>query len=571
MYTTRPIVTGKTGVVAAGHHLATSAGLKMFARGGNAVDAGVAAGFALAVLKPHENSLGGECPILIYSPSEGRVVAINGQGTAPRKATMAWFREQGINLIPGDGLLAPTVPAMFASYATALMRYGRLTLREVVQPAIEICEQGFPLYLALYNALLGNQQHFLDDYPSTAAVYLPDGQVPQIGSIVRNPALAQTYRRLAEVEDAAQSQGREQAINAAVDYFYRGKIAGQILDFARETPVKDVTGQAHTTLLEREDFAAFATKIEQPVAVDYRGCRVIKCGPWTQGPVFLQQLRLLEGFPLGEMAHNGPEYIHAVIECAKLAFADRERYYGDPDFVKVPFDYLFSDAHAAELRAKINPHLANNEPLWETPEQQHADVYTGDTTHLDVIGGDGLMISATPSGGWIPTSPVIPELGFPLGTRAQVFSLIEGHPNALAPGKRPRTTLTPSLAFRDGKPWIVFGTPGGDMQDQWTLQFFLNAVDFGMNLQASVDAPSFHTNHFINSFYPKNPGDGTVFVEEGISLDTLRRLQAHGHKIHLLPAHNNGEVCAVAINPATGLLEGAASSKGSGQAYAAGW
>lgn len=571
MYTTRPIVTGRTGVIAAGHHLATSAGLKMFSLGGNAVDAGVAAGFALAVLKPHENGLGGECPMLIYSPAEGRPVAVNGQGTAPKAATLQWFRERGITLIPGDGLLGATVPAMFGSYATALARYGRLTLREVLAPAIELAGRGYPVYGALHNALAGNRERFLNEWSSTAEVYLPDGQVPAVGTVLRNPALANTFQRLAEAEDTARGQGREAAIRSAVDLFYRGEIADQFLDFARNTPVHDAGGEAHAALLDREDFAGFETKVVAPVAADYRDCRVFKCGPWTQGPVFLQQLRLLEGFPLRELGHNTPDYIHAVIECAKLAFADRERYYGDPEFVNVPFDRLFSDEYTRAQHARIDPNLANNGPLWNQPGAEAPPVYTGDTTHLDVIDGDGLMMSATPSGGWIPSSPVIPELGFPPGTRAQCFSLREDHPNGLRPGKRPRITLTPSLAFRGGKPWIVFGTPGGDMQDQWTLQFFLNAVDFGMDPQAAIDAPSFHTNHFINSFYPKNPGDGTVFSEEGIPAETLRELQARGHRIHLLPANSNGEVCAVAINPATGLREGAASSKGSGQAYAAGW
>lgn len=571
MYTTRPIVTGRTGVIAAGHHLATSAGLKMFARGGNAVDAGVAAGFALAVLKPHENGLGGECPILIYSPAEGKTVAVNGQGTAPRAATLGWFREHGMALIPGDGLLGATVPAMFGSYCTALARYGRLTLDEVLAPAIELAGQGYPVYGALHNALNAHRERFVSEWTSTAEVYLSGGRVPAVGTVLCNPALAHTLQRLAAAESAAKGQGREAAIRAAVDCFYRGEITDDFLDFARNTPVRDASGAAHTTLLDREDCAGFQTKVEAPVAVDYRDCRVFKCGPWTQGPVFLQQLRLLEGFPLGELGHNTPAYIHAVVECAKLAFADRERYYGDPAFVRVPFDRLFSDAYTEAQRARIDSRRANNGPLWEEPVEDVPSVYTGDTTHLDVIDGDGLMMSATPSGGWIPSSPVIPALGFPLGTRAQVFSLREDHPNGLQPGKRPRTTLTPSLAFRGGKPWIVFGTPGGDAQDQWTLQFFLNAVEFGMDLQAAIDAPSFHTDHFINSFYPKNPGDGTVYVEEGIPLETLRDLQARGHKLHLLPASNNGEVCAVAINPATGLREGAASSKGSGQAYAVGW
>lgn len=571
MYTTRPVVTGRRGVLAAGHHLATSAGMKMFALGGNAVDAGVAAGFALAVLKPHENTLGGECPILLYDPTERRVVAISGQGTAPRAATPAWFRERGIDLIPGDGLLGATVPGMFGAYAAALAGYGCLPLHTVLQPAIELAALGYPLYPALRNALLAHQERFRTEWPSTADVFLADGQVPELGSLVTQPALAETFTRLAETAETALSHGREKAIRAAVDLFYRGEIAEQILDFARHTPIRDASGQAHTTLLDREDFAGYRTRVEAPVSIDYHGCRVFKCGPWTQGPVFLQQLRLLEGFPLAAMGHNSAAYLHTLVECAKLAFADRERYYGDPDFVQVPFDRLFSDDYNAAQRARIDPHRANNAPLWDEPVPCEGRSVTGDTTHLDVIDGNGLMMSATPSGAWIPSSPIMPALGFPLGTRAQVFSLRDGHPNQLQPGKRPRTTLTPALAFRDSQPWMVFGTPGGDAQDQWTLQFFLNVVHFGLDLQRAIDEPAVHTNHFINSFYPKNPGDGTIIAEEGIALETLRTLQALGHRLHLAPPHTSGEVCAVARNPVTGLIEGAASSKGSWQAYAFGW
>jgi len=568
MYTTRPVVAGRTGVLAAGHHLAASAGLKMFALGGNAVDAGVAAGVALAVLKPHENTLGGECPILLYHPGQRRVVAVSGQGTAPRAATLDWFRARGIALIPGDGLLGATVPGLFGAYAAVLAAYGRLALPQVLAPAIALAELGFPLYPALRHALNAHQQRFRDEWPSTAEVFLADGRVPAPGALIRQPALARTLARLAET---AHGRERAEGIRAAVDDFYRGEIAGQMLDFARHTPVRDATGAAHTALLDRDDLANYRTRIEEPVAADFRGCRVFKCGPWTQGPVFLQQLRLLDGFPLEALGHNSAAYLHTLVECAKLAFADRERCYGDPEFVSVPLDRLLSEEYNAAQRARVNPHAAHNGPLWDEPLPSEGRSVTGDTTHLDVLDADGLLMSATPSGAWIPSSPVIPALGFPLGTRAQVFSLCEGHPNALQPGKRPRTTLTPSLAFRDGRPWLAFGTPGGDAQDQWTLQFFLNMVVFGMNLQEAIDAPSVHTNHFINSFYPKNAGDGTVIVEDGIPAETLRQLQALGHRLHLSPAHAHGEVCAVAHDPATGLVEGAASSKGSGQAYAVGW
>ena len=571
MYTTRPVITGKRGVVAAGHYLAAQAGIKMFAKGGNAVDAGVAAGFALAVLKPHQNSLGGECPILIYSPVNKNVVAISGQGTAPGKATLQWFRENEIDIIPGDGFLGATVPGMFGSYCTALLKYGRLALTDVLEPAVELAEKGFPMYKALRDCIANQKTRFTNEWPSSAEVFIPGGKIPGLGEVLKQPALAGTLKKFFLVESTFMSEGREKAIERSIDYFYKIEISRRILKFAKSNPVRDVTGKYHTTLLEKEDFNSYSTKIESPVFADYRNYRMFKCGPWTQGPVFLQQLKLLEGFNLNKMAHNSGEYIHLVVESSKMAFADRDRYYGDPAFSDIPLKRLLSEEYNEEKRKEIDLNHANNQPLWELQEDIGDEAFKGDTTHLDVIDDEGFMISATPSGGWIPSSPVIPETGFPLGTRAQVFNLQEGHPNCLHPYKRPRTTLTPSISFKNGEPWMAFGTPGGDMQDQWTLQYFLNIVEFGMDMQQAMDAPSFHTTHFINSFYPHNTQNGTIFVEQGVDTRVLYDLQARGHKLHLLPPDSNGQVCAAALNHDTGMLEGAASFKEDGQAYAFGW
>ena len=571
MNTTRPVITGRKGVIASGHYLATSAGLKMFAKGGNAIDAAIATGFALTVLKQHQSSLGGECPILIYSPATRKVTAISGQGAAPRKATIKWFRENGIDVIPGDGYLGATVPGVFGAYCAALLNFGRLTLREILEPAIDLAQNGFPMYRALRDMIV-KHRYKIAGWPHTAGLVLPGGEAPAIGSIFRQPELAKTLLDISKVEEDHRYEGREKAIERAVEYFYKGEIACKIVDFVKNNPVKDGSGRYHTALLEPEDFACYHTRFEEPISADYRNYTVFKCNSWTQGPVFLQQLKLLEGFELGKMKHNSAEYIHTVIECAKLAFADRERYYGDPDFSHIPMDMLLSDEYARERRKKINPGRANNESLWEesVPERDN-EVFAGDTTHLDIIDDEGYMISATPSGGWFHASPIIPGVGFALGTRAQMFNLKEGHPNCLQPCKRPRTTLTPSMAFKDGKPWMAFGTPGGDNQDQWTLQFLLNVIEFGMDLQQAVDVPTFHTTHFEGSFYPHNRGDGTVFTEPGIEVEELRKLQNLGHRIHLLPPHNNGEVCGVCINHETGTIEGAASIKEEGNAYAMGW
>jgi len=570
--TTRPTVTGGKGVVAAGHYLASAAGIKMFAKGGNAIDAGVAAGFALTVLKPVENSMGGECPILVYSPRDKKVFAISGQGPAPKKATADWFKQNNVGLIPGDGYLGAAVPSLFASYCTALLKFGTLTLSDALGPALEIAENGYPIYGGLCNAIKNNHKKYTEEWPSTGEVFIPGGKVLETGQILKQLALTNTFKRLVEAERAHASEGREAAIEAAIRYYY-DEIADDILEFTYSFPVKDASGSFRTPLIEKEDFANYKTLVEEPVSCRYRDTAVYKCGPWTQGPVFLQQLKLLEHFDLSKMDHNSAEYIHTVTECAKLAFADREKYYGDPLFTNVPLDRLLSDEYNDARYKLIDPLKANNNKMWEHDENGFdiSKSHVGDTTHLDSIDSDGFMMSATPSGAWIQSSPVIPKLGFPLGTRSQLFNLTPSHPNCIEPGKRPRTTLTPSLVFKNDKPWMVCGTPGGDCQDQWTLQFFLNVVDFKMGLQEALDKPSFHTNHFINSFYPKNVVLGTVFAEESIGTEELIKLQEKGHTLSIGKNFNHGQVCAVKINHETGVVEGGASAKGDGQAYAAGW
>ena len=325
MSTTRPMVTAKKGIISSGHYMATDAGLKMFAKGGNAIDAGVAAGFVLTVVKPQHNTLGGECPILIYSPKEKRVVCINGQGTAPGKATVHWFKENGINIIPGDGLLGATVPGMFGAYCTALLKYGKLRLEDVLAPAIEIAEEGFPVYAELRQTIIDCKRKFTEEWPSTAEIFLPGGRVPEEGELLKQRSLAETLRKLVEAESRHEAEGREKALQGAIDFFYKGDIAKDVTSFLKNNAYGDSTGRKNASLLEMEDFEKYTTKIEEPISSEYKGYKVFKCGPWTQGAVFLQQLKLLEGFDLKSMGLNSHEYIHTVVECAKLAFADREK------------------------------------------------------------------------------------------------------------------------------------------------------------------------------------------------------------------------------------------------------
>jgi gamma-glutamyltranspeptidase/glutathione hydrolase len=569
-------------VVACGHYLAALAGMRMRDRGGNAIDAGVAMGFAQAVLEFQSYGFGGEAPILIYSAADREVVAINGNTRAPAAATIEWFQSRGIRLIPGDGFLPAGVCAAPDALITALDRYGTLSLAEVVAPAIELASGGFPAYEAMC-AVLARTASRIQEWPTSAALLMPGGRMPQVGETWRNPDLARTFERLVEAERNARAQGRSDALRAARERFYKGDIVREIIAFQRDTVVRDANGTESTGLLSEEDFASFETRIESPLTLNYRGYDVYKCGPWSQGPVFLQQLALLEGFDLAALGVGTADYLHLVIEASKLAFADRERYYGDPEFTAVPLEGLLSKAYAEERRALIDPHRASLEmrpgnpyPFEESaaePDRRplRARVSDGGTTGTRAVDAEGNMFSATPSGGWFYSSPVIPGLGFCLGSRCQIFWLDPpDHPNALRPRKRPRTTLTPTLVMKDGRPRMVFGTPGVDNQDQWTLQFFLNVVDFGMDLQDAIDAPAFHTTHFPRSFFPKEASPGEVVVEGRLLPAVIEALRDRGHTVRIVPGWSLNFTTAVAIDPDRGVLEGAASSRGE-RNYALGW
>jgi len=580
-FTTRPVIMGTHGAVAAGHYLAAQAGLRMLQTGGNAIDAGVAAGFALAALKPHENGIGGEAPMLIYSADRGEAFAVNGNGAAPRAATIARMKELVSDWIPGDGFLPAVVPAAVDAYITALAVFGTLPLHEVLAPALELAERGFPMYAALQHSIEANLPRWKKLYPSSVAAFAPGDRAPRVGEIWSQPAWAATMSLLAAAERGAARGGRVAALRAARDVFYKGEIARAIVCFASRTEVMDASGTAHAALLTEEDFASYSARVEPTVQLDYRGLTVHKCNTWCQGPVFLQQLALLEGFDLAALGHNTADYIHVVIEAAKLAFADREAYYGDPEFVDVPLDRLLSKGYAAERRALIDLQRASleNRPGGGTPSRARPEgpcaaedwpiTDHGDTTQLDAVDRRGNMISITPSGGWFSSSPAVAGLGFPLGTRGQMFFLDLAHPNSLQPGKRPRSTLTPSLATRNGRPCMVFGTPGGDCQDQWTLQFLLNYLDFGMDLQEAIDAPSFHTSHFRNSFYPRGERSGVMAVEGRVPPAVVKELEARGHTVEVSGDWAHGQVVAATFDPDTGLICAAASPRS--VCYAVGW
>lgn len=598
MFTTRPEILGTFGVVTSTHWLATASGMAMLERGGNAFDACAAAAFVLQVVEPHLVGPAGDMPAVFYSAETKKVEVICAQGPAPQAATIGAFKELGLDLIPGSGLLSTVVPGAFGGWMTLLRDHGRLSLREVLEPAIGYFENGHPMLPRVSDTIGSLTDLFTEEWPTSGAVYLPGGNVPKGKELFRNVAAAETYKRiLAEAEAAGGS--REKQLEAAYDTWYKGFVAEAMDRFCRTTEAIDSSGRRHKGLLTADDMARWKPTYETPASVNYHGWEVFKIGPWGQGPVFLQTLKILEGIDIGAMGPASPEFIHHVTEAMKLAFADREAYYGDPDFVKVPMATLLSEDYARgrrnlitdkashELRPGMIPGfeeqvgkmLANiriagqsgaggatvGEP---TLASMVASSKRGDTVHIDVIDKWGNMIAATPSGGWLQSSPVIPELGFPLNSRAQAFWLEEGLPASLAPLKRPRTTLTPTLAFENGEPRLAFGTPGGDQQEQWQLGMFLRRVHHGLNLQEAIDLPLFHTQHFPSTFYPREARPGHLTVEESIGAVAIADLERRGHDLEKAPAWTVGRLTA-AEKSSNGLLRAAATPRLM-QAYAAG-
>ncbi|TMC83460.1 MAG: gamma-glutamyltransferase family protein [Chloroflexi bacterium] len=586
-FTTRPEVKGTFGVASSTHWLASQCAMTVLDRGGNAFDAACAAGFVLQVVEPHLNGLGGEVPILLWDTTRGRAEVVCGQGPAPATATIAHVRELELAEIPGTGLIAACVPGAFGGWMALLRDHGTWRLADILQFAIGYAESGYPLLPRIVDTLTMVEPLFREHWPTSAATYL-EGGMPRSWQLFRNRDLASTYRRLVR-EAESSAGGREEQIEAATRSFYSGFVAEAVEQHCRGH-VMDSSGTPHPGFLTAADMAAFKAGHEEPVSTDFAGWTVAKCGPWSQGPVFLQQLRLLEPYELGAKDFLSAEHVHLVTECAKLAFADREAWYADPDFAQVPLAELLSPEYAearrrlvgdrasAELRpgspSGMEPRLPRRDAQavrpghWTGTGSQSLGAVRGDTVHVAVADRHGNLVACTPSGGWLQSSPVIAGLGFCLGTRAQMFNLDPEHPNHLEGGKRPRTTLSPSLALRDGAPRLAFGTPGGDQQDQWTLEFFLAHTLFGLDLQAAIDAPMFHTSHFPSSFAPHDAHPGRLHSEPMPS-GVLEDLRRRGHEVVEAEPWSLGRTCAVGIESQTGLLSAAANPRG-GQAYAVG-
>ncbi|WTP61376.1 gamma-glutamyltransferase [Streptomyces phaeochromogenes] len=678
MFTTRPTLQGTFGMVSSTHWLASQSAMAVLEDGGNAYDAAVAAGFVLHVVEPHLNGPAGEVPIIL-APAGGEIRVLCGQGVAPAGATIAHYRGLGLDLVPGTGPLAAAVPGAFDAWMLLLRDHGTKSLADVLKYAIGYAEDGHAPVERVGETVETVRELFETEWTSSADVYLPDGRPPRPGELFRNPALAATWRRLvaeaAEAAEAAEEAGargeadagrepgaaqepgardggeRVAEIEAARRIWREGFIAEALVRQAAR-PTMDTSGERHSGTLSAADLAGWSASYEAPATYDWRGWTLCKAGPWSQGPVLLQQLALL---PPELPRYGSAEYVHLLIEGCKLAMADREAWYGDAG--EVPLEELLSEEYNAGRRALVGekasyelrpgspggraPRLSGHarvvaagedgfdalgvpgageptvarvsgaagagEPTVAGAGAGHAGVGArpagaglgaptvaeppassvsgepdvsadgatrGDTCHLDIVDRWGNMVAATPSGGWLQSNPVVPELGFPLGTRLQMAWLDEGLPNSLTPGRRPRTTLTPSLALRDGVPVMAFGTPGGDQQDQWQLHFFLAValraeVRGGLDLQGAIDAPNWHNDSFPGSFYPRGMRPGSVTVESRTDPEVVEELRRRGHDVQVGDAWSEGRLCAVARDPRTGVLSAAANPRGM-QGYAVG-
>ncbi len=592
-FTTRPEIRGTFGVATSTHWIASAVGMSILEKGGNAFDAAVATALVLQVVEPHLNGPAGDMPAIFHSATTGETKVLCAQAVTPAAATIEHYKAQGLILIPGSGLLATVVPGAFDGWMLMLRDHGSMSLREVLEPVVYYARDGHPMLPRVAHTIAGLQEFFEAEWPSSAAVWAPNGEAPKPNALFKNPDLARTYARLIEAGEAAGAD-RVAQIDAARTEWREGFVADAIFDYLKDACVMDVSDKKHSAVLAPEDMKNWRASYEDTLTYEYEGWTVHKTHAWSQGPVLLQALAILKGFDLGKMDPMGAEFVHTVTEAMKLAYADREAYYGDPAHSDIPMEYLLSEDYNVERRKLITAEASTEQRPGRVPGFEHlADAYVeraardfnvgqvaaqeptmshltekrGDTVHLDVIDRWGNMVAATPSGGWLQSSPVIPGLGFPLNSRAQMFWLEEGLPTSLAPNRRPRTTLTPSLAEKDGMQ-LVFGTPGGDQQDQWQLIWFLRFVHFGMELQQCMDAPLFHSMHFQGSFFPREVRTAEMMLEPNFGAAVIDDLRARGHKVIVADPWTVGRLTAALREP-DGLMRAAATPRLM-QAYAVG-
>ncbi|MFK5635173.1 MULTISPECIES: gamma-glutamyltransferase family protein [unclassified Ornithinimicrobium] len=589
-FTTRPTLTGTVGMVSSTHWLASQAGMRMLELGGNAADGAVAAGLVLQVVEPHLNGPGGDLPLIVASADDPTPRVLCGQGPAPAGATPEHFASVGLDRVPGSGPLATAVPGAFEAWMVLLRDRGTMTARTVAEPALHYARHGHPVLERVSRTIETVQDLFEQDWPTSADLWLVDGRAPRPGSLLANPAWADTLERLLAEEDAADG-GRERGVDAVRRAWSHGFVAEAVDAFARRA-FRHSGGQVLPGVLSGQDLADFEATWEDAVTLDVAGHTIAKTGPWGQGPTLLQVLQMVDG--LGQTDLDSVEGVHTLVEAWKLAMADREAWFGDS--AEVPLGDLLDPGYAAQRAALVGatasrevrpgspggrePRLAalalatggadvGDDATVGEPTVQRDGLTRGDTCHVDVVDRWGMLVSATPSGGWLQSSPTIPELGLCLGSRLQMMWLEQGLPSSLVPGRRPRTTLSPTLVLRDGIPVLACGTPGGDQQDQWQSVFLLRHLVGGLDLQEAIDAPVFHTTSFPGSFHPRATEPGVLVAESRLGEGTLSALRSRGHEVVEQGPWSLGRLCAVARDPRTGVLSAGANPRGM-QGYAVG-
>lgn len=574
--TMRPVVRGQHYAVSSMRPVASLVAERILASGGNAFDAAVAAQAVLGVTDAHMNGIGGDAMILAYKNSTGEAISLNAQGTAPALATIDWYEENMGGVIPdSETLLSGTIPGVVDAWYILLDRWGTMSFEKVLAPAIELAENGFPISERLAGAIANSKK--LRKYPTSVATYYPGGEAPSPGSIFRNPQLALTMKKLVEAEKASQHRGRSEALKAARDRFYKGDLAQTMAEFSEK----------NDGLFRYEDFAGYSAIVEEPISINYRGYDLYKNPSANQGPAELIALKLLEGFNLKEMGHNSVAYIHTGIEAIKLAFADREKYLADANFVEIPYEGLLSNEYARQRRALIDRDRASldfrpgtAEDFVEGMERLDRPINVnfaaedsgsdGDTSYVCVVDKERNVVSFTPSlHNGFGTNVVMADLGFSFNCRGDYFSLTRGHPNALEPGKRPRSTLTSTLVLKNDKPAMVLGSPGGDDQCMRTLQTFLNIVEFGMNIQEAIEAPRWSTRSFPLSFFPHVMHAGDASVENRIGKTIQEALRAKGHRLEIKDGWSLGMNAGIVIDQQTGVVSAGADPRV--DAYAVAW
>jgi len=593
-FTTRPTLQGTFGMVSSTHWIASQSAMGVLERGGNAFDAAVCAGFVLQVVEPHLNGPGGDLPAIVVTAEDPTPRVLCGQGPAPAAATIARYTGEGLTLVPGSGPLAATVPGAFDAWLLMLRDHGTQSLREVLEPAIGYARYGHPL-LAQVSATVESVRHlFTGDWTTSAQLWLHGGEAPKAGALFRNTAWADTLTRIV-AEGEAGGSDRVTQVDAARRAWSQGFVAEAVDAFSRK-PFRDSSGERHGGLVTGADLAGWEGTWEPATTLEWQGHTVAKTGPWGQGPALLQVLGMLDalGDPaeLDLLSANG---IHTVVETFNLAGADREAWYGsgeEPMAALLSAEYARERAGLVSDRADLGIHPGRPDgrmprlPSWVLgsgasgagravvdatigePTVAASGATRGDTCHVDVVDALGNMVSATPSGGWLQSSPAVPGLGFCLGSRMQMFWLEEGLASSLAPGKRPRTTLSPTLVLRDGAPYLACGSPGGDQQDQWQLLLLLRTLLQGQSLQEAIDAPAFHSTGFPGSFYPRDREPGGVVVESRVGAAVVSDLGARGHVVTVSDAWSLGRLCAVTRSRG-GMLRAGANPRGM-QGYAVG-